>query len=377
MLAKYKFIIITIITSIIIGNIFFFLNSRSFVSTFLMKPLSDNIFIESIRNGELKIQGERYKKIFNPPNGIYEEVTDNLKVDLYSNIIRFLQNNKSYKYELSKEYNFTKKQEKNYFSVVENINLEGAYFLNPKFLSIVKVQLFNNKKIDEEILKNYLGFIIKKELMRLDKISLQYSNELIKQTNEFKKKSENILKFINWSSFYFENLKPLDDTDAAEAIHEFYYNRSKTNIKNIRKDLIFLDKTLNKVQLNKNISLKDIEKFKMKLSNIIKFYQQEYLFFNKIFNYNDIDIRNLINDNAYYNLLYLISNNDWFIYNSNEITFDDKNFDFSKIEKKITKNLEYISRRFNTIELISINIFSIIFGISIYFIYFNFRSKFK
>ena len=330
MLAKYKFIIITIITSIIIGNIFFFLNSRSFVSTFLMKPLSNNIFIESIRNGESKIQGERYKKIFNPPNGIYEEVTDNLKVDLYSNIIRFLQNNKSYKYELSKEYNFTKKQEKNYFSVVENINLEGAYFLNPKFLSIVKVQLFNNKKLDKKILKNYLGFIIKKELMRLDKISLQYSKELKKQTNEFIKKSESILKFINWSSFYFENFKPLDDTEEAEAIQEFYNHKSKANIKNIRKDLIFLDKTLNK-------------------------------------------------DNAYYNQLYLISNNDWFIYNGSGsgIEFDDKNFDFSKIEKKITKNLEYISRRFNTIELISINIFSIIFGISIYFIYFNFRSEFK
>ena len=62
---------------------------------------------------------------------------------------------------------FQKKKKKKLSKIVKNINLEGAYFLNPEYISKVKMFFYFNDEKDKEILNDYIQFVSSKEIEKV------------------------------------------------------------------------------------------------------------------------------------------------------------------------------------------------------------------
>ena len=376
MIFKKKILFIIIIISLLICNLFFYLNSRSFISTYIINPLEEEIYIDSIKNPTFKKDLENYKKILKSTQSELN-ISKRFTTIFYSELIRFLQNNKTYKYLYSKENNFSKKEEKFFFSIVNNVNLEGAYFLNPEYLSTVKLQLFHNRKSDEKKLFEYIKFIINSELQKKSKNNssvIFYADEIVKTDSFFKRNNKQLLEFINYSNFFFNNFDKdsIIKFENSEQNEKYLSFRTPLKIEKIKKDLLFLDEIAIKITNFQKIEKNEIELTRLKFKYILKHFQTVYEFPRNFFS--EQSIYSLLNSD-YFDKLFLISNNDWFINNTKEIKFNEDNFDFYKIEKKILDNIIYISKSFNIIELISINVFALVFAISIYFIILNFKKN--
>lgn len=376
MLKRNILLVFTILISVILANIFFFFNSRSFVSTYLINPLNSEVIFGSIKNFDAIQNEKKYKEIFNPKN-VYKEVSNILTIKLYADLIRFLQNNKSYKYKFSKENNLSQKDEKIFFSVVKNINLEGAYFLNPNYLSIVKLQLFHNHVDDEKKLYNYIKFIITSELKNIinqsNTVLIEYSNELINLRQEFLDNNNIILDFIDYLELFFNfynNKLYLPNLLFEEVLN---LEAKKKRFLILQQDIKFLKNIAYEIRTHKSIDKENVKLMKTKLIKFLDFVEQNHIRLDLI--ENKSSIKNIIFNSNYFDELNSISNNEWFVHNSPLLKFDENNFDLTKIIERITQNFEFISRKFNLKELLALNIFSIIFGISIYYIFINFRKK--
>ena len=270
---KDKKLIVIILVSLLISNIYFFLNSRSFVSTYLINAISDNDIMNSINNDEARKINNKYQKFYNPINS-YERLNNQLTIELYADLLRFLQNNKSYKYKFSKQKNLTEKEEKNLFSVVENINLEGAYFLNPRHISIVKLQLFNNKKTDENILKNYVRFIVNGELNKIqnntNKPTVIHSKEILNYIINFQKENESVLEFIDWSNFIMKNAN--FEKLIVYSIPDKLNFSTTEKLAQIKKDILFLNFIAKEIREREKLNLKRIELMQSKIKNVFWFF---------------------------------------------------------------------------------------------------------
>lgn len=178
-----KLFFVLIIIFPILTSLFFIYKERLYVYTYIIDPISpeqieDAVTLSSIsiiqfKNFAFKEKNEdSFKvKIFD------KERLEQIGLAIYSPIVRFLQNNKSYRELYIKQRNLNKNEKKKFNKIVNNISLEGAYFINPKFLDKVKMRFYSNKDESNVLLFNYIDFIILEELKKLDKkgLSLKYS----------------------------------------------------------------------------------------------------------------------------------------------------------------------------------------------------------
>ena len=105
-----KSLLFLILAALVISNVYFFYNNRLFISTSLIDPLSINDTLETFPEDIKEINNEfkNYTNIeFIPSNKI-----EQFNIKLYANLLRFFQNNKSYKYLYIKEKELNSKQKK-------------------------------------------------------------------------------------------------------------------------------------------------------------------------------------------------------------------------------------------------------------------------
>lgn len=182
-LYNLKLFFVLIIIFPILSTLFFIHKERLYVSTYIIDSISsdqiesaatqfsNNLILEFKEQAFKDRDESSYKiNIFNKAHLEKEAAI------IYSPIVRFLQNNKSYRELYIKEKNLSKNQKKKFNKIVNNISVEGAYFLNPQFIDKVKMKFYSNSNKDESntLLFNYIDFIISKELENLDKKGLTF-----------------------------------------------------------------------------------------------------------------------------------------------------------------------------------------------------------
>tara|TARA_Y100000590_G_scaffold457581_1_gene610510 strand:- start:6629 stop:7657 length:1029 start_codon:yes stop_codon:yes gene_type:complete len=295
--------------------------------------------------------------------------------ELFSSIVRFMQNNKSYKFIFKKEKKLNEKEYKKLKRVVNNISMEGAYFLNPEFLDKVKIKLYHNKKDSIKILKNYLEFIVEKELINNGnkKIDIPYSKNLIDLNFVLNEDLREVEIFYNNIKLVNHFIKSYNELNPKKKI-----NHNILNISN--EDINFLDSIFYGLKIKKSyIKPESIEKFKNHLQKFDNQISNEnftnswmYLFVNQNQNYKE-----LIYSSDFYEKLKNSYNFKIFQKNfeENGETFNNKNFNFEILKKSIIKNIIFIDTKLNFKEFISIIIFSIIFAFVIFAIINGFSKK--
>ena len=120
-----------------------------------------------------------YKKEFKIKDVLDIGQTEFISTNLFASIVRFMQNNKSYRYSFSENFKLNDKEKNLLNLVVKNISLEGAYFLNPSFLETVQLKFYHFKEGEKEIFDKYINIIIKNELKNFlteRKVAIQYVN---------------------------------------------------------------------------------------------------------------------------------------------------------------------------------------------------------
>lgn len=101
---------------------------------------------------------------------------------LFSQILRSLQSNKIYRYEFKNYKNYSDKEFKYLQKILNNIELEGAYFLNPEQLADAIINLYaNDLKRANKVFNEFYSFcvskIIQKRLKEFNRIA-DYKNVL-------------------------------------------------------------------------------------------------------------------------------------------------------------------------------------------------------
>ena len=379
MILNKKRFAILIILSLIIVNTFFYFKSRLYVSTYVF----DSISIEDLKS-VFKNQALDVKNTFNKYGFEGDPFDDGefniLNKNLFSGIVRFSENNKSYKYLYSKKKKLDKKNENKLFSIVNRIGLEGAYFLNPQFLSTVQMRLYYNDKKDKEMFSDYIKFIIREELKKENQklFSLSPAGAAKLQIN-----SANLKHLRNFTEFVLFGMKN-NVNRGVKLVEGREDAKSLVNIYELDKDELKL--------------FYDIKAIQSSLDAYWKTYENSELYIKKLrFNLNEVfDLinqkhKNDLNYYFYYNFdrLYNITKYDDFYNNlglvweytligkkyPDPVKFNDKNFDLDKLTDIYSEKIKLVNEKFNIKELISINIFAIIFTLIVNFIFENFQRK--
>ena len=198
---KIKIFLTTFFLFTIIVFFILFINSRFYLNKYIFEPLKISQFEDSLSK-EL-IQNNDQLKFNLGIEIIRKEDYVNISEILHSKVARFMQNNKSYVYSYSEVNNLSKKDLKKLKSISKNISLEGAYFLNPKFLDKILINFKYIKKNDVQLFLNYLEFIINKEINNLTGKKIKLNTRPL---------LENKLKEANaLLQFSLNNLKDLKD----------------------------------------------------------------------------------------------------------------------------------------------------------------------
>ena len=356
-----KSLLFLILAALVISNVYFFYNNRLFISTSLIDPLSINDTLETFPEDIKEINNEfkNYTNIeFIPSNKI-----EQFNIKLYANLLRFFQNNKSYKYLYIKEKELNSKQKKKFLKLVKNISLEGAYFLNYDYLSTVKIQYRSNSKKNRKDFNSYIQFIIKKEV---DKY-LSQNHDLFLNDRYYDWKTE-IRKELNNK---IDNLRRLIHLIEVAYYDEITFRKIyPSNERLLKKE--YLDNLI-KYFDNLNLLLDDPKGFantplearnKLEfnyLENLRKIISHESLIFNQEKKSEDFKIfvltKSNIDDFIFYQQHFKKTNFD-FILNENI----PKVIDSKKLTKKIFDSIVFVENKLNIKELVSLNIFSIIFS---------------
>ena len=232
---------------VLIVIIFFIINSKLYVKKYLFEPLKVEQFINSI---DSKTFEGTYDKISLINNGQVLKNGDLKGVSelLHSSVVRFLQNNKSYIYSYSEKNKLSKKEFKKLKNIVGNISLEGAYFLNPRYLDVVNINFKYNNENDSKILFDYIKFIIFEELVDLQDLEYQinYHPNLV---NLYDIKLEKIrridedLEYLNFypSTYIDVSLNNMIDQNLKSNLYKIlnFFDRLDLSVKNqYRKNLI-------------------------------------------------------------------------------------------------------------------------------------------
>ena len=164
---KNNFFIYTLLfTSIIVTIYFYFFSNRNIHVKFIYERKPASAMFESYKDYEnLKKVNDFYLKEFNEEY-FYMTKYQNYSDNLTTKIVRFLENNKNYKYEYKNFKKLSNKEFKKLEKILNNVSLEGAYFLQPEHIDKVTINLFLSKLDEEEIFLNYFKFITKEEAIK-------------------------------------------------------------------------------------------------------------------------------------------------------------------------------------------------------------------
>ena len=371
----------------IIVNTFFYFKSRLYISTYIIDPLSVEDIQTHYKGHAYEINNVFSEYDIQDPFDISQFLV--LSEQIFSNIVRFLQNNKSYKYVYEKKYKLSDKEKNKLFKVANNISLEGAYFLNPRFLNKVKLKLYYNDEKDEEILFKYFKFIIEQELFKAQERKHSFSLSP-STTNKISEVNNNLIKLHNFTEFVlfglhsdgkhiFENLVTLYGRQDAESLSNIYGNFDLT----LRKELslfIYVQQVreiINRFASKKNFYEDEIVKLKYYLNQLFKEMELKHkVKLNYYFYHHFNDFKVLIETESFYKDFSLA----WKYNLASDIklgslVFNDDNFNYEEIIDDYVKGIKVVDKSFNTTEFLSINIFSIVFSLIVYFIIGNLRRK--
>ena len=381
------FFSVLLLVSLIIANYNFFKQKRLFITTILIDPITADEARSAFKSDVINSHNELLK--YTGFEYISSERLNQMNIKLYANIVRYFQNNKSYKYLYAKEKNLNSIEKKNFYKIVKNISLEGAYFLNYDFLRTVKIQFRSNKENEFEVFNNYLNFIIEKEVNKFlfSKISVFYSNGYYRWeksiVDRIEQKKKNLENLIFWLMIDYDHK---NNEFNARQLHLGYDKKFRS----IMKSLALLETLMSKPES----------------------FAQSYEEADYILKYQFLET---LNDVKYFYKLTLNNekNKDVFesptpddvrlpVLFSSNVTLSDKdindflfyfkhNYELKKIQRKnnvfeevinekILKNkiadkLIVVEKKFNLKEFISLNIFSIIFTIVSFALLRSFSSK--
>ena len=339
-------IILLSIFFIIISGLFIFNNEKIYHQTITLKNIDDfeanKVFQFKNQYGEiLDISEENLK------TNLFSRI--NIKI-MFANILRSLQSNKIHRYEFRKHKNYTDDEFKYLEKILDNIELEGAYFLNPDQLSDAIINIYaNDLETANKIFSDYFIFcalnIVNDHLEESSRFSIyrdkifegffkKYSSEI--QFNNYK---TNVLSIIeNEKSFplegeysslrfsdqilsHFINLNNLI-IEYLKTPSKLNYEKLILNYKNLAEDLEFL-----KVQKE---AKEVISKIKIDEQNLYMKLRVNYLQsiseFNSLLNSKEMQFFHILKDD-------LIQDNSFRV----KILSDEKiykNFNLEKIENK-------------------------------------------
>ena len=344
-----------------IVNIFFYLNSRALVSTYIVNPIEPNQILSTLKGQRYELQNFVKKKI-GIDNLTALNTANYISSNLFASIIRFTQNNKTYRYSFSEELNLNDKEKKTLNLVLKNISLEGAYFLNPSFLSTVELKFYNLKKEEQLIFDKYINYIVTKELenfMNNDSIIFSLNDYLTNKVNSTNEILTEYYKFINLISL---------------KVNTWYmYGFSINDVKELQIEIRDLSRYIGSYFGNKNIQNFNKEIFKKKAEYVNNWVLENRSRF--IVPIHQSVINEILSNEKIDDFFNIWEYNIMSLKIKTSFNFTKDNFDEQTIRSNILNNYEFVEKKFNLKEFISINIFSLIFAFVTFSILKNFFKK--
>ena len=143
------------LTTFIVSIYFFIFSDRLNHHKFVHDKLSGDILLKTYYDYENLEKIIDLHEVFTT-HEIFKKEEFQYHVDnIFAKIVRFTQTNKNYKYDYRDYKKLNKKEFKELEKILNNISLEGAYFLSPKHLDKVTVNLFTSKSIQKEKFFDY------------------------------------------------------------------------------------------------------------------------------------------------------------------------------------------------------------------------------
>ncbi len=196
---------------------FLFFSGKIYQYKFVHNKLSGNVILKSFKDyKQLKEGIDLYKKLYSEDIIKLHQFEYHAK-QVYSNIIRFTQTNKNYKYEYKNFKKLNKKEFKNLEKIINNVSLEGAYFLTPEHIDKVTINLFLSKKDQKIIFLDYYKYIIDTEVdkyfQNLESLQETISTELtyashVSEINMIRDLHYSFLSYVK--SIIYENEKDIN-----------------------------------------------------------------------------------------------------------------------------------------------------------------------
>ncbi len=411
--------ILTLTTSFVIIYFLFF-SGKIYQYKFVHNKLSGNIILESFKDyKQLKEGMDLYEKLYSSKI-IKHNAFEHHAKQIFSNIIRFAQTNKNYKYEYKNFKKLNEEEFKKLEKIINNVSLEGAYFLMPEHIDKVTINLFLSEKNHKVIFLDYYKYIIDTEvdkyfqnLRSLDTeipTELSYANH-ISEINMIRDLHSRFLDFVR--ILIYDNKKNINmnteeyfsKNDIDELVNylkcPFYFvGEIKVSCPTITEEII---KKLFNIYLKLNsinvfdISVSDddtefdnlIKEAKKKLSFKSETYVKKNSLFEELItrwivyeNYNfknyykiiqngfsKVFIEKIMHVSQIRDKLNLLDNNfDYRFINS-------KNYNLDNIKKKIFSNLNEVEFKRNYLELIPYLSFALIFSLISHIVYRSFSDK--
>lgn len=151
-------------TAFLVIIYFLFFSGKIYQYKFVHNKITGNEIIKSFNDYKILKEGmDLYRKLYSKEIIKLDHFDYHAK-RIFSNIIRFTQTNKNYKYEYKNFKELSPKEFKTLEKIINNVSLEGAYFLNPEHIDKVTVNLFLSKKNHKVIFLDYYKYIINNEV---------------------------------------------------------------------------------------------------------------------------------------------------------------------------------------------------------------------
>lgn len=143
---------------------FFIFSEKIYYYKYVQEKINGGTILKSFKDYDnLKTKLDLFKKIY-PGNIIKLNVYDDFAKGVFANIIRFTQTNKNYKYQYRDFKKLNINDFKNLEKVINNISLEGAYYLSPEHIDKVTINLFVSDEKQKKIFLDYYKYIIDQEV---------------------------------------------------------------------------------------------------------------------------------------------------------------------------------------------------------------------
>ena len=402
--------ILTLTTSFVIIYFLFF-SGKIYQYKFVHNKLSGNIILESFKDYKQFKEGmDHYEKLYSSEILKLDEFEYHAK-QIYSNIIRFAQTNKNYKYEYK---NFKKLNEEEFQKlekIINNVSLEGAYFLMPEHIDKVTINLFLSKKNHKDIFLDYYKYIIDTEVDKYFQNLKSLNIEIPRELSYANHISEiNMIRDLHWRFLDFVRTIIYDNNKNININTQEYFSKNDIDelvnylkcpfysVGEIKVSCPIITEEIIEKLFNIYLKLNSINVFDISVSdkdtefdNLIKeakkkltFKSETYVKKNSLFE--ELITRWIVYENYDYKSYYNIIQNGFskvFIEkimhasllrgkfnlldnNFNYKFINSKNYNLDKIKKKIFSNLNEVEFKRNYLELIPYLSFALIFSLISY-----------